>query len=197
MAFVLRWENGGANSLWGQLHLWQRHLLLWWMGGEALVTTFFLENRKRENKFQKKPLLWWMGVEALVTTSSRACFRKIANYKKKVLLWWMEGEGLVTTFYETRNTTKILLLWWMGGERLVTPRAWFCKIKKRKKIANWKKNSFEERVMRDWWHNNLIRTCFWGHPKNYMLCKHISFQCPLKLEIEKCWWIKGLKMKEF
>ena len=35
-----------------------------------------------------------------------------------------------------------------------------------------------------------------NHPKNYMLCQHIGFQCPLKLEIEKCRWIKGLKMKE-
>ena len=151
-----------------------------------------MQTVKKESKYCKKNTalmdgrwdIWWQHFFA----KWKRIFCETRNTTKILLGTWQ---------FFTRNMTKILLLWWMGGERLVTPRAWFCKIKKRKKIANWKKNSFEERVMRDWWHNNLIRTCFWGHPKNYMLCKHISFQCPLKLEIEKCWWIKGLKIKEF
>ena len=150
--------------------------------------------------------IWWQHFFA----KWKRIFCETRNTTKILLGTWQ---------FFTRNMTKILLLWWMGGERLVTPRAWFCKIKKRKKIANWRKkellwglscqglvtqqsfckwkDTFFPKIFNTKWSlSMLIRNRFWGHPKNYMLCQHMGLQYPLKLEIEKCWWIKGLKMKE-
>ena len=81
----------------------------------------------------------------------------------------------------------------MGGERLVT--TFFCKIEKdvtQKSFCKGKKKKLfllvifpPENIRNKMIPLNAYSESLWGHPKNYMLCQHIGFQCPLKLEMEK------------